>query len=332
MEKRNMKEKDDKDAALWLLRYIGVDNKNLRELLLMKDPFQTLSSQDYVWTDLYGKKASFHIEDYMKAEAAKMQEQLRKKSEDILKRFEKCFLSAFQKKGDADFVKRMLDADNPNGFYDLIEQEKKLDYRYLMDINKTIYQEIKEEDETARREKPGILGRRKECVDDLFYSVDNFLQQRYEIYRYREIEFIYQGILDILKSCELSDKKEVISEPATEMPATEIPVTEKEGISIIMKAIQEKCLIIKKDQAILLKYDIIESIDYNEQSLTEILMLLSKVSAVIKEPSATEVYQMKKEKDYESLLENEKFMKALMENMEVVRKNRETLNRLQSLL
>lgn len=41
-----MKEKDDKDAALWLLRYIGVDNKNLRELLLMKDPFQTLSSQD----------------------------------------------------------------------------------------------------------------------------------------------------------------------------------------------------------------------------------------------------------------------------------------------
>ena len=99
-----------------------------------------------------------------------------------------------------------------------------------------------------------------------------------------------------------------------------------------MKAIQEKCLIIKKDQAILLKYDIIESIDYNEQSLTEILMLLSKVSAVIKEPSATEVYQMKKEKDYESLLENEKFMKALMENMEVVRKNRETLNRLQSLL
>ena len=41
---------------------------------------------------------------------------------------------------------------------------------------------------------------------------------------------------------------------------------------------------------------------------------------------------MKKEKDYESLLENEKFMKALMENMEVVRKNRETLNRLQSLL
>lgn len=49
-----MKEKDDKDAALWLLRYIGVDNKNLRELLLMKDPFQTLSSQDYVWTDLYG--------------------------------------------------------------------------------------------------------------------------------------------------------------------------------------------------------------------------------------------------------------------------------------
>lgn len=121
-----MKEKDDKDAALWLLRYIGVDNKNLRELLLMKDPFQTLSSQDYVWTDLYGKKASFHIEDYMKAEAAKMQEQLRKKSEDILKRFEKCFLSAFQKKGDADFVKRMLDADNPNGFYDLIEQEKEL--------------------------------------------------------------------------------------------------------------------------------------------------------------------------------------------------------------
>lgn len=238
-----MKEKDDKDAALWLLRYIGVDNKNLRELLLMKDPFQTLSSQDYVWTDLYGKKASFHIEDYMKAEAAKMQEQLRKKSEDILKRFEKCFLSAFQKKGDADFVKRMLDADNPNGFYDLIEQEKKLDYRYLMDINKTTYQEIKEEDETARREKPGILGRRKECVDDLFYSVDNFLQQRYEIYRYREIEFIYQGILDILKSCELSDKKEVISEPATEIPATEMPVTEKEDISIIMKAIQEKCLI-----------------------------------------------------------------------------------------
>ena len=320
-----MKEKDDKDAALWLLRYIGVDNKNLRELLLMKDPFQTLSSQDYVWTDLYGKKASFHIEDYMKAEAAKMQEQLRKKSEDILKRFEKCFLSAFQKKGDADFVKRMLDADNPNGFYDVIEREKKLD-------NKTTYQEIKEEDETARREKPRILGRRKECVDDLFYSVDNFLQQRYEIYRYREIEFIYQGILDILKSCELSDKKEVISEPATEIPATEMPVTEKEDISIIMKAIQEKCLIIKKDQAILLKYDIIESIDYNEQSLTEILMLLSKVSAVIKEPSATEVYQMKKEKDYESLLENEKFMKALMENMEVVRKNRETLNRLQSLL
>ena len=32
------------------------------------------------------------------------------------------------------------------------------------------------------------------------------------------------------------------------------------------------------------------------------------------------------------ILENEKFMKALMENMEVVRKNRETLNRLQSLL
>ena len=191
------REENEKES-LDFLKYFGLDSGNLRQMLALDEPFEPLSGQEYGWNDFYGKKADMNVEQYVRKEAALIKEKLDKKADTVLKKFREYFVPALTQKGDAGFAARILDSTDKNSLYALLCREKELDYGYLMSMNKQTYDEIKDEEERAVQERGGIFGHREEFMDDLFTSVDNFLQQRYEIYRYKTIENIYENILKTL--------------------------------------------------------------------------------------------------------------------------------------
>ena len=51
-----------------------------------------------------------------------------------------------------------------------------LDYEYLWDISDATYEEIMMAEENLRKNRVGLFGHREERMDEVFASVDNFLQ------------------------------------------------------------------------------------------------------------------------------------------------------------
>ena len=292
-------EKESRD----FLQYLGLDSANLRRIFALEVPFMALSGQEYRWNDLYGKKAILDVEQYMRTEADGIKEKLKKKSEEILDKFDRYFGSALAEKGDAAFAVRELDSSNPAGLYSILSREQKQDYGYLLSINRQTYEEIAQEEEEAQKERAGIFGRREEKIDDIFSSVDSFLQQRYEIYRYKAMESLYQEVLDRLEKYDVSfpaqdispetealfDRMDIFGEFSKDFLKTfdkmhfleQIPKEKwktaaaqictydqkkekkiqenllESDISIIIEAIQNNCLVMKKNKTILSEYGII---------------------------------------------------------------------------
>lgn len=356
------------------LQYLGLDGSNLRRILALEAPFTALSGQGYRWNDLYGKKAVLDVEQYMRSEAFGIKERLKKKTEEILDKFDWYFGPALAEKGDVAFAVRELDRSNPDGLYSILSRERKQDYGYLMNINRQTYEEIIQEEEEAQKERAGIFGHREEKIDDIFSSVDSFLQQRYELYRYKAMESLYQEVLNRLKKYDVSFPEQDIS-PETEAlfdqmdiygafsrdflktfdkmhfaeqipeekwtaAVAQIRVDDREkeekinkiDIPIIIKAVQNNCLTMKKNKAILSEYDTIKSIDYNSLSLREVLELLLQLRQIAEKPVKTVSFEINGERDYDSLLENEEFMRALSDSMRAVCINKAAVNRLCQLL
>lgn len=358
------REENEKES-LDFLKYFGLDSGNLRQMLALDEPFEPLSGQEYGWNDFYGKKADMNVEQYMRKEAALIKEKLDKKAEAVLKKFREYFVPALTQRGDAGFAARILDSTDKNSLYALLCREKELDYGYLMNMNKQTYDEIKDEEERACRERGGIFGHREESMDDLFASVDNFLQQRYEIYRYKTIENIYENILKILNQYnvhfpdgivepEFQDAFEhmnIYRKFSADFLKTLDPVhfltdiswdelkaylSEKysagRDISLIIEGIQNNCLVVKKKQAILSEYDIIGNVDYERLSLREKMELLRQLQQITKKPEKESCFEMQDERDFDSLLDNEKFMETLASSLRSVHANKEAVEKLQQLL
>lgn len=358
------REENEKES-LDFLKYFGLDSGNLRQMLALDEPFEPLSGQEYGWNDFYGKKAVMNVEQYMRKEAALIKEKLDKKADTVLKKFREYFVPALTQKGDAGFAARILDSTDKNSLYALLCREKELDYGYLMSMNKQTYDEIKDEEERAGQERGGIFGHREESMDDLFTSVDNFLQQRYEIYRYKTIENIYENILKTLNQYnvhfpdgivepELQDAFEhmnIYRKFSADFLKTLDPVhfltdiswdelkthlSEKynagRDISLIIEGIQNNCLVVKKKQAILSEYDIIGNIDYERLSLREKMELLRQLQQITKKPVKESCFEMQDERDFDSLLDNEKFMETLASSLRSVHANKEAVEKLQQLL
>lgn len=358
---REVNEKESLD----FLKYFGLDSGNLRQMLALDEPFEPLSGKEYGWNDFYGKKAVMNVEQYMRKEAALIKEKLDKKADTVLKKFREYFVTALTQKGDAGFAARILDSTDKNSLYALLCREKELDYGYLMSMNKQTYDEIKDEEERALQERGGIFGHREESMDDLFTSVDNFLQQRYEIYRYKTIENIYENILKTLNQYnvhfpdgivepELQDAFEhmnIYRKFSADFLKTLDPVhfltdiswdelkthlSEKysagRDISLIIEGIQNNCLIVKKKQAILSEYDIIENVDYERLSLREKMELLRQLQQITKKPVKESCFEMQDERDFDSLLDNEKFMETLASSLRSVHANKEAVEKLLQLL
>lgn len=370
-------EKEGRDFLL----HLGMDGGNLRRILALEDPFTALSGQEYRWNDLYGKKVALDVGQYMRTEAAGIKEKLKKKSEEILNKFDRYFVPALAEKDDAAFAVRQLDRSNPDGLYSILSREQKQDYGYLMSINRQTYEEITQEEEEAKKERAGIFGRREEKIDDLFSSVDSFLQQRYEIYRYKAMESIYQEVLgrlekydvsfpmqdippaaeaffdqmdiygafssDFLKTFDKMHFAKLIPEEKWKVAAARIRADRRKieektkkiqenplkcDISIIIEAIQNNCLVMKKNKAILSEYGIIKSVDYNSLSLKEILELLLQLRQIEKKPVKTVSFETNGERDYDSLLKNEEFRRALSDSVRAVRTNKAAADRLRRLL
>lgn len=358
------REENEKES-LDFLKYFGLDSGNLRQMLALDEPFEPLSGQEYGWNDFYGKKAVMNVEQYMRKENALIKEKLSKKADTVLKKFREYFAPTLTQKGDAGFAARILDSTDKNSLYALLCREKELDYGYLMSMNKQTYDEIKDEKERAGKERRGIFGHREETMDDLFTSVDNFLQQRYEIYRYKAIENIYENILKTLNQYnvhfpdgmvepELQDAFEYMNiygkfsadflktlDPIhflTEVSWNELKtyLSEKysasQDISLIIEGIQNNCLVVKKKQAILSEYDIIGDIDYERLSLKEKMNLLRQLQQIIKTPVKESCFEMQDERGVDSLLENERFMEILTSSLQSVHANKEAVEKLQQLL
>ena len=356
---------ENEKESLDFLKYFGLDSGNLRQMIALDEPFEPLSGQEYGWNDFYGKKADMNVEQYMRKEAALIKEKLDKKAEAVLKKFREYFVPALTQRGDAGFAARILDSTDKNSLYALLCREKELDYGYLMNMNKQTYDEIKDEEERAGRERGGIFGHREESMDDLFTSVDNFLQQRYEIYRYKTIENIYENILKILNQYnvhfpdgivepELQDAFEhmnIYRKFSADFLKTLDPVhfladiswdelktylfekySASQDISLIIEGIQNNCLVVKKKQAILSEYDIIGNVDYERLSLREKMELLRQLQQIIKKPVKESCFEIQDERDFDSLLENEEFMETLASSLRSIHTNKETVEKLQQLL
>lgn len=356
---------ENEKESLDFLKYFGLDSGNLRQMIALDEPFEPLSGQEYGWNDFYGKKAVMNVEQYMRKEAALIKEKLDKKAEAVLKKFREYFVPALTQRGDAGFAARILDSTDKNSLYALLCREKELDYGYLMIMNKQTYDEIKDEEERAGRERGGIFGHREESMDDLFTSVDNFLQQRYEIYRYKTIENIYENILKILNQYkvhfpdgivepELQDAFEhmnIYRKFSVDFLKTLDPVhfladiswdelktylfekySASQDISLIIEGIQNNCLVVKKKQAILSEYDIIGNVDYERLSLREKMELLRQLQQIIKKPVKESCFEIQDERDFDSLLENEEFMETLASSLRSIHTNKETVEKLQQLL
>ena len=356
---------ENEKESLDFLKYFGLDSGNLRQMIALDEPFEPLSGQEYGWNDFYGKKAVMNVEQYMRKEAALIKEKLDKKADTVLKKFREYFVPTLTQKGNAAFAARMLDSTDNNSLYALLCREKELDYGYLMIMNKQTYDEIKDEEERAGRERGGIFGHREESMDDLFTSVDNFLQQRYEIYRYKTIENIYENILKILNQYkvhfpdgivepELQDAFEhmnIYRKFSVDFLKTLDPVhfladiswdelktylfekySASQDISLIIEGIQNNCLVVKKKQAILSEYDIIGNVDYERLSLREKMELLRQLQQIIKKPVKESCFEIQDERDFDSLLENEEFMETLASSLRSIHTNKETVEKLQQLL
>ena len=356
---------ENEKESLDFLKYFGLDSGNLRQMLALDEPFEPLSGQEYGWNDFYGKKAVMNVEQYMRKEVALIKEKLDKKSDIVLKKFREYFVPTLTQKGNAAFAARMLDSTDNNSLYALLCREKELEYGYLMLMNKQTYDEIKDEEERAGQERGGIFGHREESMDDLFTSVDNFLQQRYEIYRYKTIENIYENILKILDQYkvhfpdgivepELQDAFEhmnIYRKFSVDFLKTLDPVhfladiswdelktylfekySASQDISLIIEGIQNNCLVVKKKQAILSEYDIIGNVDYERLSLREKMELLRQLQQIIKKPVKESCFEIQDERDFDSLLENEEFMETLASSLRSIHTNKETVEKLQQLL
>lgn len=356
---------ENEKESLDFLKYFGLDSGNLRQMIALDEPFEPLSGQEYGWNDFYGKKAVMNVEQYMRKEAALIKEKLDKKADTVLKKFREYFVPTLTQKGNAAFAARMLDSTDNNSLYALLCREKELDYGYLMIMNKQTYDEIKDEEERAGQERGGIFGHREESMDDLFTSVDNFLQQRYEIYRYKTIENIYENILKILNQYkvhfpdgivepELQDAFEhmnIYRKFSVDFLKTLDPVhfladiswdelktylfekySASQDISLIIEGIQNNCLVVKKKQAILSEYDIIGNVDYERLSLREKMELLRQLQQIIKKPVKESCFEIQDERDFDSLLENEEFMETLASSLRSIHTNKETVEKLQQLL
>lgn len=172
------------------LHYIGLDAKNLRTMLELEEPYMPLTDQEYTWDQVCGKHAELDLNDYMKQGVSRIQKALGEKQEEVINRAADCIVQGLREKGDAAFACFMLEPEAENSLGRLLQQEKQTDYGFLIDINKNTFQQIKEKDESARRERPGIFGHRQEALDDLLETVDLFLSQRYEMYRYKAVETV----------------------------------------------------------------------------------------------------------------------------------------------
>ena len=88
----------------------------------------------------------------------------------------------------------------------------------------------------------------------------------------------------------------------------------------------------KKNQAILLEYDIIGDIDYERLSLKEKMELLRQLQQITKKTVRESCFEIQDESGFDSLLENEKFMETLASSLRSVHANKKAVEKLQQLL
>ena len=188
------------DEAVEFWHYLGLESKNLLFMLEIKNPYLPLSEKEYSWSQVYGRNKQLDISDYMKKCIFRMNNILEQKQEEIIGRALDCIMQGFREKNDAAFVCCMLDPQRENSLLYLLREGEEADYSFLEDMNRKTFARIKDMDETARNERGGFLGNRERALDDLLETVDQFLNQRYEIYRSRALKNIYSHLLEIITS------------------------------------------------------------------------------------------------------------------------------------
>lgn len=182
------------------LRHLGLDRTNLNQLLqLEKETIPQLNS-NYTWKDIYGKSPTLNLEQYMKKSMDYIKNKLDIQTKEVLKKIDEYLLPEIKKQRDEKFIKQLVDHEHPYGLRKLLLEEKKQDYEYLVRMSKDTYDVLKDEQELAAKERKGIFGHREERVAELLCSVDDFIWQRYEIYRCKSIENIYETVLEIIEN------------------------------------------------------------------------------------------------------------------------------------
>lgn len=179
--------------------YVGLSENNLRQMLKLDKTFDFFEVQNLRWKDIYGKEASVDLQQSMKSEIEKNENALNEKKQKILEQFEEHLLPAIKRKGDAYFAIWLLDIGNDFGLHSILTKEKSKDYSFLLDINKDTFRIIQLQADAVSIERGGVFSKREERLMDLLISIDDFIQQRYEICRYKLIKEIYSILLEKLK-------------------------------------------------------------------------------------------------------------------------------------
>ena len=182
-----------------LIRYIGLDYKNLRSLITLEKKFEALSDQEYDWNQLFGRNADLDLWQYLKSADNEMRSRFEQLRESIYRRAISAIETALKESQNISSMLSILDCNQSESLYAMLSKEIQDDTDYLKDVNKQTFQDLQRKEEQTRTEKPGILGKRRECLDDLLETADFFLNQRYEICRSVTVKTIYAALQEWLR-------------------------------------------------------------------------------------------------------------------------------------
>lgn len=195
---KNRKPLSEEDSRNFL-QYVGLDRENIRQMLQVEQPVAPLSEQNYQWNHIFGKNPSLDLDQYICRCKEMVCKLLETKETELLERIDEYLIPAIKRKGDVFFALQLLERENEAGLYEILRKEKVYDFSYLKEVNERTYEVIERELIAAQNERGGIFGKREERVADLFSSVDNYIQQNYELQRYKMMENIYQIVLESLE-------------------------------------------------------------------------------------------------------------------------------------
>ncbi|MCD7840740.1 MAG: hypothetical protein LUG46_08960 [Erysipelotrichaceae bacterium] len=189
------------------MTYLGIDQKHLRENLSYKNEYSHLSLEEYCWKDVFGKKATIDLLEYLQESEKYIQSYFTSKQNTIINRFINVIDEVLRQYFNSYTYIYVLNPNNTYSLYQLISQISQMNIQNILNIYKETAQSFKDKYESTKLSN-GLFSHKEEKLDDLLQTLDTLIAQSYEIHRFQSMKVIYDQILDYLKKLQMSYPKD----------------------------------------------------------------------------------------------------------------------------